>query len=348
MDLKISILYLFISTLFFLSLGRACAYEQKEVVSQTMDKLGQGRVANNQDIAQGPYMSGLFSRRRAIIDRTLDDIEIKISFKIGYMTGDTTYDFDHHTSELMFPFDNWMAGAEIGIKSGKFSFALDGWGSLGDSVGDKMTDKDWGGDVLISSTESQAKIDAVIWGASLRYDFYERSLNKNVDLLTLRRADKIRLGALLGYRYERFDFDLFDLYYPVLGITTNAGQKVGTYKIEYSLPYIGLAGDVSRKNYGLNANIKFAVFPTAKDVDNHLLRELTFYGDYDKPRRAWMYGASAFWKPDDRWKISLGLQGEFILIDGITWEEQRDPAWDKDQETDLQQLIVWTGLQYKF
>jgi outer membrane protease len=139
-----------------------------------------------------------------------------------------------------------------------------------------------------------------------------------------------------------------DLLYGHQGQTLYQGTKVLSYKIKYYLPYLGLAADISRKNWGLGMNIKYSFHPTAKDVDNHLLRGLTFFGDYDKHGEALMGNVNAFLKINKNCKLKMGLDATFIRIDGITWEDLRDPGWDKDQSTDARHWIFWSGVEYKF
>lgn len=284
-----------------------------------------------------------------------NDAYLVLGLRFGYLKGNTAYDFDHHTSELEFPMDNWMIGGNLSFGSKDLSFNTEIWTPVENYAGFNMKDKDWTTNgVLYSYTKSKAEMDAVIWDVNLRYDFYKKVIPKDIEVLTLLASDEIKIGALLGYRYERFDYDMYDLYYDVdllygyQGQTLYQGRRVLTYKIKYYLPYLGLVTDVSRKNWGISMNIKYSIYPTVKDVDNHLLRGLTFYGDYDKHREAFMGSIFVFWKFNKDWKLKVGVDGASIRIDGRTWEESRDPAWDKDQSTDTKQWIFWSGIEYKF
>lgn len=279
----------------------------------------------------------------------LDDVYLILGLELGYINGNTAYDFNHHTSELEFPMDNWMIGGNFSSGYKNLSFNTEIWTPLENYAGFEMKDKDWDTNGALSSyTKSKAEMDAIIWDANARYDFYEKVIPKDIEALTLLASDKIKIGALLGYRYERFDYDLYDLYYPDLKITTHSGEKIGTYKIKYHLPYLGLATDILSKNYGFGMNIKYSFNPTAEDVDNHLLRGLTFYGDYDKHGQVFMGSINAFWRFRKDWKFRFGADTTFIRIDGITWEQNRNPTWDKDQSTDAHHWILWSGIEYKF
>lgn len=284
---------------------------------------------------------------------TFNDTYLNLGLDFGYIHGNTAKDFNHHTSELEFPMDNWMVGGSLGLGWKDLAFNTEIWAPLEEDAGFKMKDKDWIDGVLVSYTKSRADMDAIIWDSNLRYDFYKNTIPKNIKVFTFLRAAEIKIGALLGYRYERFDFDMYDLYYDVdllggrQGQTLYQGQKVLTYKIKYSLPYLGLATDISHKKGGVSMNIKYAISPTAEDVDNHLLRGLTFYADYDKDREVFMGSIFAFWKFTKNWKLKVGVDGVSIRIAGKTWEESRDPAWDKDQSTDAKHWMFWSGVEYR-
>lgn len=321
---------------------------RETAIQDALDALKGEPVPSKAVLAQQEAVSSPFFERHKIIGETLDEIELEVTLKIGYIAGDTTYDFNNHVSELMFPFDNWMGGADVNAGFRNVSFNIGFWAPIDKEAGSKMTDKDWAGATLISSTESRAELDAVIAEGYMRYDFYEGSAPRNIEPLALLASDGIKLGALLGYKYERFDYDLYDLYDRILGTLSNQDEKIGTYQIQYHIPYIGIAADILRKKFKFSMNLKYSPFPTAKDVDNHLLRSLTFYGDYDKPKYAVMFGIEGIWGLVNDWNFGLGLDGTFARIDGITWDETHNPAWDKDQFTKLTQVLFWSELKYRF
>lgn len=295
---------------------------------------------------------------------TEDAIYLVLGLQMSYLKGNTAYDFDHHTSELEFPMDNVMGGANFSLGFKDLSLNVQFWIPVEDYAGFEMEDKDWTTTgILWSYTKSRAYMDAIIWDVNLRYNFYKKVSSQEGELSLLDerysvpdklKFDEIKIGALLGYKYERFDFDMYDLFYEVdllygyQGQTLYQGQKVDTYKIEYYLPYVGLAADFFRENLGFGMNIKGSFYATAEDVDNHLLRGLTFYGDYEKHREALMGSIYGFYEFIKNWKLKLGAEWTFVRIDGITWEESRDPAWDKDQSTDTRQWLFWSGIEYKF
>ena len=278
------------------------------------------------------------------------DAYVSVGAKIGYISGDTTYDFNHHTSELEFPMNNWMAGGDISVGLKDLSLNAQLWGQIEENAGYDMKDKDWNSaGALISYTKSKADMNAFIWDLNFRYDFYKTSIPWENELLVLSKTDQIKIGALAGYRHERFGYEMFDLKYPDLNnIVLYPGQRVLTYKIKYSLPYVGLVTEITNPKYGFNFNVKYSFKATAEDQDNHVLRYLTFYGDYDKHGYGIMGGVSGFLKVMENWKINFGVDGEVIRIKGTTWEENHAPSWDKDQDTDAKYMMFWTGANYRF
>ncbi len=353
-------LFLCFSLLIIPSLAFSKTEERKEAIQHAFDGLkhklslqeinySPEPVDYAQDLRPAKKTRSIFSQRHIIIDKILDEVELSIAVKIGYMTGETIYDFNHHASELTFPFDNWMGGVDFSLGMNRLSLNAGFWGSLQDETGSKNTNKDWtSGGLLFSSTESVQKIDAIIWDANLRYDFYDKNMSRSINPLLLKTGDEVKIGLLLGYKFERFDFDLYDLYQTLTSSLSNEGERVGTYKVKYWLPYVGIAADVLRKKCGFSLNLKIPFHPTAEDVDNHLLRGLTFYGDYNKPDYALMFSVDGFWKLVENWRLQAGADATFIALDGDTWEQAGDLVWNKDQTTELNQWIFWSGLQYRF
>lgn len=274
---------------------------------------------------------------------------VALFLQLGYLTGNTTYDYNHHTSELEFPMNNWMIGAGLAsqLENSDFSLSLSFWTDLESDAGDDMKDKDWNSaGTLISSTKSKAEMDAFIFDINGRYDFYKKASQDHSS----------KLGLLLGYRHENFYYDMFDIHYetdlinvPSLqGQTTNQGQKVLEYEIWYSLPYIGLVYDLEQQKWGVGVEAKWSFYPTSRDQDNHLLRNLTFYGDYDKNGSAWMANIYGFWKLAKQWELKLGVDLTFIQIDGRTWDATNNPAWNQDQSTEAKHFLGWARMVHEF
>lgn len=304
----------------------ADAFEKVSIAPQTTDVRPGAKPAAS--VTQPPAMTqGAFS----------------FEGDIGYLSGETVYDFNNHRSELSFPIDNVMIGSRASARVGE-SGSLHGslWISAEDDAGSEMRNRDFtpSGHVT-SDTRSDAELNVFIADVYGRYDFYTE-------------PDELRIGALLGYSYERLDYDITGLYYEVdeingfTGQTRYPGSSVITYLIEYHTPYLGVALDAEKKTWGVGAEIKYSFYPFAWDRDNHILRGLTFYGDYDSNGSAWLGSVHGFWNFRGNWTMRGGVDFRVISIDGKSWEENRDPQWDAPQSTDLRQVMLWSGLEYRF
>ena len=167
--------------------------------------------------------------------------------------------------------------------------------------------------------------------------------------------DDYRAGLLLGYRYEHFEYDMYDMYYEIdrdqpwrQGTETNVGQKVLTYEISYRLPYVGLAFDWRHKRWGLGIAGKYSFYPTAKDKEEHLLRNLVFSAENDKNGEVWLADAYAFWYFLTNWKLACGFDFAYMRIDGDTWDSTGAAVWQTEQSTDARHFMGWVGVEYEF
>ncbi|MCD4779516.1 MAG: omptin family outer membrane protease [Candidatus Omnitrophica bacterium] len=259
---------------------------------------------------------------------------------VGYLSGNTTYDFNNGVSELSFPMSNWMLGSNLSAGFNNFSINGSVWATLlDDYAGDDMSDKDWCGGCLWFYTESDAHMDAVIWDVNFRYDFYhEKNGNR-----------KGKAAFLIGYTSQRFNYDLFGIKDVLYGqdYSEYDGVEVIEYEIEYRLPYIGLAGEFSKNKWDISLDLCFSPYATADDIDQHLLRDLTFYGNYDSGY-AWIARLNGRYHLKPEWYLDMGVSATVINIEGHTWEESRDPVWDADQNTTSLQILGRVGVTYEF
>lgn len=274
---------------------------------------------------------------------------LDLGFRTGYMFGQNTYEFDHHRSELEFPFRSYMGGGTISLGYKGLSINSEVWGTIVDdsSAGYHMKDKDWLANELESDTKSNSSMNGVIWDANMRYDFLNYAFGgKKAEDNS--KTSKIKLGALIGYRYERFGWKAFGLYQTCGTDTGYSDQTVIEYKVKYRLPYCGLAVDIENSKFGIKANGKYSFKPHAMDLDNHVLHQRTNLGDYKSNPNVFMGNFSAFWKFSKNWNVNIGADVTLIRINGRTWEENHDPDWDADQNIDTKQFIYWMGLGYRF
>lgn len=291
---------------------------------------------------------------------------LDLGFRFGYMDGFTSFDFNHHVSELEYPFNCYLGGGNINLGYKDLSLNSEFWGSLVNdpTAGWNMKDKDWerASGQLESDTRSHSNMNAVIWDANLRYDFFKYSFeskkskkaeSKEVAVEEAEGAKKkpvnIKLGALIGYRYQRYGFKVDGMYQTCTEAEGEpSGSSILEYKVKYQLPYYGLAVEAGGEKLGVSLGAKYAFSPHIRDLDNHVLRSLDFYGDYKKKPNVLLTDFMVFWKFCKNWQLNTGADIALIRMDGRVWDDTHDPDWDHDQSIDTKQFIYWLGLNYRF
>jgi len=276
---------------------------------------------------------------------------LDFGLRTAYIFGQNSYDYNHHTSELEFPFRAYLGGGNISLGYKDLSINSEAWGSLLDdpSAGWHTKDKDWHSNGYIySDTKSYSDMNAVIWDLNLRYNFLKYSFGTKKTDKETKSPTNMKLGLLFGYRYERFGYKDFGLYQTGADDSSYGdGQLVSEYKVKYRVPYYGLAMDIDNGKFGVLMNAKYAFKAHAKDYDNHLLRDLHFYGDYKNNPNVFMANCAVFWRFYKNWQVNFGADATLIRIDGKTWEETT-PNDIEDQSIDTKQFIYWVGLGYRF
>lgn len=334
---------------------------------QTQPKAGQVKPLPAEKTSQPPVESvnankGLSRAKNALL-KLKGDAYMTLGLELGYIKGFTSYDFDHHTSELEYPLNNFMGGGTAGVGYKGWLAKAEVWMPFESYAGDNMKDKDWILGDLVSYTKSKAYLDAVIVDGSLQYEFFRKDFPNTQDDIHDNsspifrtyiydgdkiRVDSIRASVLVGYRYEHFDFDMYDLHDVNTGVSSYLGTKVLGYHIKYYIPYIGFEVEAARNPLAFGGTFKFGIHPTARDYDNHFLRGLAFFAKYRKDGQAFMCNLWGRWNFARNWKLGIGADGTFVRIDGVTWDSTNDPTWDKDQNTDMRHWIFWSGLEYTF
>ncbi|MFA6349843.1 MAG: omptin family outer membrane protease [Candidatus Omnitrophota bacterium] len=302
------------------------------------------------DIKQEPSASGIkgFTQTFKSGGGYLD-----LGLRTGYIYGQNTYDLNHHVSELEFPFRAYLGGGKMNVGYKDLSINSEVWGSIIDdpSAGWHTKDKDWRttDGALYSDTKSYSDTNAIIWDANLRYNIFRYSFDQKKAYSTDRNSDNIKVGVLLGYRYERFGYKDYGLYQTCYDDSSYGdGEMVSEYKVKYRLPYYGMAMDLKNNKFGVSMSAKYGFKVHAQDYDNHVLRDLHFYGDYKSNGNVFMANFSLFWNFWKNWEASVGADAALIRINGATWDDTHNPSWDTDQSIDTQQFIYWMGLGYKF
>jgi len=263
---------------------------------------------------------------------------LDVGLRMGYISGFTSFDFNHHVSELEYPFRCYLGGGKLALGYKDISANSEFWGSMVNdpSAGWHMKDKDWDSNGNLESyTKSNSNMNAAIWDANLRYNFFKKYA--------------VKLGGLIGYRYQRYGMHMDGSYNLCTWASPDgSGTEVFEYKIEYHLPYYGLAADIGNDKFGVLMSAKYAFSARAKDLDNHILIPRTNYADYRDNPNVFMANFILFWKFSKNWEANLGGDAALIRINGNTWDDSHAPAWSKDQNLDAKQFIYWAGLNYRF
>ncbi|MER2495439.1 omptin family outer membrane protease [Vibrio neptunius] len=149
------------------------------------------------------------------------------------------------------------------------------WSVLTDDGDAHMEDRDW-----LNANQSSPTDISISPDTKLR-DAHEIDINAIYWLLS---QSNYKVGALAGYQYNLFKWDGIGGTYSY-----NNGANVGSfpnvvgidYKQEFSVLYLGLAGEYTLDKSDFGAQLKWSPWVNATDVDHHNRRDLTFYEQSD-------------------------------------------------------------------
>lgn len=234
----------------------------------------------------------------------------------GLLSGDTTYQIGGKTvysdgnsetihfplSELEFPINTYMLSISSTIE---FSPHLSGSLGIKRSIHDesgKLKDSDWGvyhigglfrhdnsscspsvctADSLDYYSESDASLDAYIFDINLRYKvMHKRSKKATLDLF-----------AVLGYRYENFNYKVSNLDQWNPSFEDYIGFDIGheyisgtvlTYDISYNIFYAEAGASLELLDrIAIDAGIGYSPLVFVEDRDHHTIRDKISRGDLD-------------------------------------------------------------------
>jgi hypothetical protein len=219
-----------------------------------------------------------------------DRLDFSASARGIKMTGHTTYRINfselylfqgfsvlaNSSSELEFPLDAYMT---------EFTFSLSGrvirdlpWslvvslGTNADDPGGAMKDSDW---LQVPQAQFDEKIIYSESGAALDAGTFDISAQAAVW-----RTTRTRFDVMLGYRYQKLEFEAIGLDgwyldedFNQVPFSDHPGEVVLTYEVEYKIPYAGIASefDIIRKVRGA-ATIKGSPLVSSSDYNDHILR----------------------------------------------------------------------------
>jgi len=305
--------------------------------------------------AQPGLVSVRAENNSTLADRFALDQNIKMTLGLqtGYIKGDSTYriNFPGGASELKFPLDSSLYGIYVEVNSkasntdrlDNFRFTLRMLSTMGSNSG-KMKDSDWIEDDVgyinwwydyddDGLTNGSAAPPFVLWNNPGK-DIYSESdtkLDANITdfnyIYNFSRAKNVAFGTMIGYRYQKFVYDIRNLQQVGYGPygpgyfdqTCSESGQVLKYRVEYSFLYLGLSTDILLGDrLRLNLKAGFSDMVNAADVDDHVLRYKISRGDASGS--AWLVNLSVDWQLSER--LSVQVSGENVDIDTTGAQEQ--------------------------
>jgi hypothetical protein len=165
----------------------------------------------------------------------------------------------------------------------------------------------------------------------------------NADILyRFFRKRFLSVGAGAGFLYQELDYECSDFvqWYPSMPWAGyDYGWGVGIiYEITYYVPYLQVRADVSLFEEKLLIGVNLALVPylTAEDYDNHVLRDIVSYGDYDGA--GGMASLEASFHFNKHWYVEGRLEGRSFYAEGtqknyvpVEWSHDIDAEITSDQ-----------------
>ncbi|MEZ4600490.1 MAG: omptin family outer membrane protease [Syntrophotaleaceae bacterium] len=283
--------------------------------------------------------------------------EISASVGGGYLAGDTQYQvggtvvdatgvYEIHfpLSELKFPLDAFMVKGTVNVDFAKrWSLMASAATNITDDTGN-MEDSDWGifngstADTLDVYSESDTDMEALLLEGKISCKVGQFSIDRK------NRSDIFFSWFVgLGYKYQKFDFDIsnLDQWYPSAPAIPHdiVPGVVLTYEAEYQIPYLDLSLEMNvAQKFLLHLGGAYAPFVDFKDEDHHLLRGLSYYSDHDWEGDAWFVRLKGRYDFHPRWFIVVDAEAMRIESEGRshaylagTWSHTIDNRVESEQ-----------------
>ena len=263
--------------------------------------------------------------------------EFLMGLRLGGITGHSKYhiSFPGGESELEFPLGNFFLGLEGALvlknpkndRQDKARLAIGWLTNVGGDSG-TMKDSDWSDGYLWGYTESDSQLRAHIVDVSGIYNFWP--------------LETISIGPMIGYRYQYFDFNIWNYSGTYYGIPVSRSGHVLDYTVKYHIPYYGLNSDfLFRDTFWFNSRVAFS-WAFANDRDDHLLRYKLSEASCDGP--GVIVNINANWEFLPNWLLQVG--GEYTYINA---EGEQDQSWYGDDPGTAVDETGWaiTGIDDK-
>jgi hypothetical protein len=125
----------------------------------------------------------------------------------------------------------------------------------------------------------------------------------------------------LGYKYQRFDFEVsnLDQWYPTTPSTphVHVSGLIGTYEAEYQIPYLELSMEMKvAEKFLLEIGLAYAPFVDFQDEDQHLLRDKVNRADHDWAGDAMFVRLKGRYNFNPHWFLELDAEAMKIESEG--------------------------------
>ena len=257
-----------------------------------------------------------------------DAVSFSLGASVGVLEGTATelaIDYPYGTkfkvSELTWDLkDVVMAGVHGSVGIGR-RFRLDlGVRSALTAGSGTMVDRDWN---YPDSVSASLEPNDDNWTDESRHPDTTLDagviLDQNVSVTAL-QAGAFSLRGILGFKYDTWKwssrggtYTYSTEYYRSRDATGSfpSGEEVITYEQQYSIPYLGIGASWVWPAVQIEAHLLYSGWVFANDSDYHVLRDLTFEGDFDGGTYVGL-GMKAAWAFTPRWSATLGAEYQSI------------------------------------
>jgi outer membrane protease len=267
-------------------------------------------------------------------------------FGPGYLTGSTLYHISAYDatggieSELEFPLNTVLFSLEGGYVSKNtkgqdaFKIGLQWSTNLGNGSG-KLKDSDW----LSGTAETGPPPNGLGLPAHPGLDIYSESdIVLKANSIDLRASynfwvsPDVAFGPMGGLIYQNFQFDARNVkqvgYGPYApGFTGSVSGPVLTYKVTYTIPYLGIHYEMFvSKKFQAAVDIGYSPWASAEDTDDHVLRGKRSTGSTSGSSH--LTTVTAQWDIKDN--IFFLLRGQYLKIDTTGTQTQ---TWYRSEVT---------------
>lgn len=308
----------------------------------------------------------------AAAKKNLPTVELNVSG--GYLDGDTTYEiggkvnYPNGAEELPFPISRLEFPFDLAVMTGelvyrpwtRWRFSLNGMVNVSDT-NEYMKDSDWiygnYGDPTQKDIYSHSKVDANLYSvdARLRYTLVT-AMERNLEMGYTGDEPDVwyTFFAGLGFRYEDYNYDVYDVvqWYP--NFPTLPADKVSgpvlKYELQFEIPFAELGCEFWwADDFRLELSTAFSIFVHGSDKDLHLLRDRvsSLSSGWDgKYITGTVRGQYFFCK---NWTVDLAITGSRINVDGVS--HANDPSigpFRIDEKVENVQALFSAGLGYRW